>query len=390
MLVSLTRLLLCGMVLAAMLAALPVSADPMVENCWVFIGTYTGKMSKGIYRCQLDPSTGKLSEPELAAETPNPTFLAIHPSRKYLYAVNEIGNFMGKKSGAISAFELDARTGKLTFLNQVPSVGDGPCHLVVDAAGKHVLAANYGGGSVCVLPIQADGRLSESVSSFVQHVGGSNAVKGRQEAPHAHSINLDAANRFAFVADLGLDKVLIYRFDPAKGTLKMNDPASVILPPGSGPRHYAFHPDGKHAYAINELASTITVLDYNADKGALEPVQTISTLPMETKGNSTAEVVVHPSGKFVYGSNRGHDSIAIFTVDPKTGKLEAAGHARHEFKTPRNFAIDPTGTYLLVGGQGNGKVVVFKIDQAKGSLTPVGEPTAIPAPVCMRFVPIAK
>jgi 6-phosphogluconolactonase len=364
------------------------TSDPPPKY-WVYIGTYTDGASKGIYRFELDPATGKLTERTLVAETVSPSFLAIHPSHRYLYAVSEIGDFGGKKSGAIAAFALDPKTGDLKFLNRESSGGKGPCHLVVDAKGKHVLAANYGGGSVCVLPIDKDGRLGKA-TAFVQHKG-KGVNPERQEGPHAHSINLDTANRFAFVADLGLDKVLVYKFDATKGTLTPNDPPAAEVNPEAGPRHFAFHPDGKHAYVINELQSTITAFDYDPDQGTLKSLQTISTLPKNFKGKTTtAEVVVHPSGKFVYGSNRGHDSIAIFTVDKQTGKLTAAGHQTHKIKTPRNFVVDPTGTNLIVANQASDSLIVFRIDAKTGALTPVGNPVEVPKPVCIRMIPKAS
>jgi 6-phosphogluconolactonase len=356
------------------------------EKLWVYIGTYTAKSSKGIYRFELDLASGQLTSRALAAETANPSFLAIHPSHRFLYAVGELGSFGGKKSGAVSAFSLDPKTGELAPLNQQPSRGAGPCHLIVDRLGKHVLVANYGGGSAAVLPIQDDGRLGEA-TGFVQHAG-SSVNPARQKEPHAHSINLDAANRFAFVADLGLDKVLIYRYDPAKGTLTANEPPAVAVAPGAGPRHFAFHPDGRHAYVINEMQSTVSALAYEPDRGALRLLQTVSTLPEGFKGNtSTAEVVVHPSGKFLYGSNRGHNSIAIFAIDPSTGKLTAVGHQSEHIKTPRNFAIDPTGTYLLVANQDSDSLVVFRIDQRTGQLLPRGNVVEVPMPVCIRMIP---
>ncbi|HEX5499736.1 MAG TPA: lactonase family protein, partial [Thermomicrobiales bacterium] len=288
---------------------------------WVYFGTYTtGKSkSKGIYRCEFDAATGKLGAPALAAETKNPSFVAIHPNQRFLYAVGEISDFAGKKSGAVDAFALDLRSGELKALNQKPSGGAGPCHLTVDRRGHSVLVANYGGGSAAVLRIAEDGRLGET-TAFVQH-SGKGSDPARQAGPHAHSINLDAANRFAVVADLGLDRVFVYRFDADKGTLTKNEPPSVAVTPRSGPRHFAFHPDGRHAYVINELANTVTAMTYEADKGVLKTIQTVSTLPEGYKKLTwTAEVQVHPSGKFLYGSNRGHNSIAIFTIDDKSGE----------------------------------------------------------------------
>ncbi|MBL8792350.1 MAG: lactonase family protein [Planctomycetia bacterium] len=352
----------------------------------VYIGTYTGKESKGIYLLELDLATGTLTEKGLAGESVNPSFLAIHPSQKYLYAANEVGSFEGKKGGAVTAFAIDAATGKLTELNKQSSGGSGPCHIVVDKEGKVVLVANYGGGSVASLSVEADGKLKEA-ASVIQHTG-SSVDPGRQKAPHAHSINVDPGNRFAMAADLGLDKVLIYKLDPAKGTLTPNDPPSASVAGGSGPRHFAFHPDGKHAYVINEMKSTMTAFSYDAAKGELKEIQTLSTLPADHKGgNSTAEVVVHPSGKFVYGSNRGHDSIAIFAVEAD-GKLKAVGHEPTQGKTPRNFNVDPTGQFLLAANQNSGTVVVFRIDPATGQLKATGSTAKVPGAVCVRFVPV--
>ncbi|MBC7771405.1 MAG: lactonase family protein [Pyrinomonadaceae bacterium] len=352
----------------------------------VYFGTYTNKDVKGIYMSELDMKTGKLSEAVLAAETTSPAFLAIHPSKKYLYCVSEISNFDGKKTGAVGAFAIDPKTGLLTALNKVSSAGAGPCHLTVDKTGKSVLVANYGAGSVASLPIGEDGKLGEAASA-IQHKG-SSVDKGRQEAPHAHSINLDPANRFAFAADLGLDQVLIYKFDATKSTLTPNDPAFGAVAPGSGPRHFSFHPSGKFAYVCNEMTSGITAFSYDAEKGSLTSMQTLSTLPEPVKGNSTAECVVHPSGKFVYVSNRGHDSLAIFQIDQATGKLTAAGHQKTGGKTPRNFGIDPTGQFILAANQGSHDVHVFRVNWETGLLTATGSSIKVGSPVCVRFVAI--
>jgi 6-phosphogluconolactonase len=337
----------------------------------------------------MDTTTGKLSHRALAAETKNPSFLAIHPNHKFLYAAGELENFNGKKSGAISAFAIDPKTGDLTLLNQQPSGGPGPCHVIVDREGKHVLAANYEGGSACVLPIRSEGGLGEA--SAVVHHRGSSVNKQRQEAAHAHSINLDAANRFAFVADLGLDKVMIYRYDAEKGKLTENDPPSVSVEPGSGPRHFAFHPDGRHAYVINELASTVTAMDYDPERGVLKPIQTVTTLPDGFKGeNTTAEVQVHPSGKFLYGSNRGHNSIAAFKIDADKGELTPLGRQGQGIKIPRNFGIDPTGKYLLVANQDSNSMVVFRIDVETGELAPTETKVEVPMPVCVKMMAIPQ
>jgi 6-phosphogluconolactonase len=355
---------------------------------WLYVGTYThGKTpSEGIYLLELDLATGRLTSKGAVARLADPSFLAIHPSRKFLYAVNEQDNFNGQKGGGVSALGIDPASGMLTLLNQQSSVGRGPCHLTVDQTGKNVLVANDGSGSVACLPIRPDGALS-AASSFLQHEGKS-VDSGRQAGPHAHSINLDQANRFAIVADLGLDRVFVYKLDADKGLLAPNELPFATVARGSGPRHFAFHPNGRVGYVINEMANTVIAFAYDADRGILTEIQTISTLPPGFQGKShTAEVRVHPSGKFLYGSNRGHDSIAIFTVDPATGKLTAAGHQATLGKNPRNFAIDPTGAYLLAENQDSDSIVVFRIDPATGGLVQVGEPLRIPMPVCIRMIP---
>lgn len=350
----------------------------------VFVGTYTGKKSQGIYRLEFDAGTGKLGPAELAAKTTSPSFLAVHPSGSFLVCVNEVGSFAGKKGGGIGAYALDPGTGKLTLLNQQSSVGGGPCHVVFDRSGRCVLAANYGGGSVVAYPLEKDGRIGDRVS-FHQHQG-SSLNKSRQEGPHAHSINVDGTNRFAVAADLGLDKVLIYRLDPAQGKLTPHEPAFVATPPGGGPRHLAFHPSNRFAYVCNELTSSVSALAFDADKGVFEVLQTISTLPKgyKGKGNSTAEIVVHPSGKFVYCSNRGHDSIAMFRVGAD-GKLTSLGQEKTRGKTPRNFAVDPTGRFLLAANQSTDTLTVFAIDRASGTLRFTDQTVEVPSPVCVRF-----
>lgn len=350
----------------------------------VYFGTYSSDLSKGIYASTFDAATGKLSPPELMAEAKNPSFVAIHPSRQFLYSVSEISDYQGQKAGGVSAFAIDPATGKLKLLNQQPSGGAGPCHVNVDAAGKNVLVANYGGGSVASLPIEANGHLKPA-SATIQHKG-SSVDKQRQAGPHAHSVNLDPANHFAFVADLGLDKVMVYRFDPQHGSLVANDPPAGVVAPGSGPRHFAFHPTTRYAYVNNEMSSTVTAFTYDADRGKLTEIHTLSTLPQPTPGNSTAETVVHPSGKFVYVSNRGHDSIAIFQCDPATGRLTAAGHQSTGGKTPRNFNVDPTGQYILAANQDTNNVIVLKVDMATGALAPTGTSIEVGRPVCVRFL----
>ncbi|HTI49679.1 MAG TPA: lactonase family protein, partial [Planctomycetaceae bacterium] len=326
-------------------AAESLSAEDVPNQLWVYIGSYTGAKSQGIYVSKLDLKTGSLSPAQVAAEIKNPSFLAIHPNRQFLYSISEVSDTDGKPTGGVSAFTLDRTTGKLALLNHQSSRGAGPCHIVVDPTGKTALVANYGGGSVAALPINADGTLNAAASA-IQHVG-SSVNPDRQMGPHAHSINVDSQSKFVFAADLGLDKVLIYRLDPAKALLTPNDPPAAIVTPGAGPRHFALLPGEKFAYVINEIGNTVTAFRYDSSKGTLTTIQEISTLPAGYKETShTAEVVAHPSGKFIYGSNRGHDSIAIFAVDPETGMLTAKGHQPTGGKTPRNFAIDPTGAFL--------------------------------------------
>ena len=364
--------------------------DAKPTKYWVFVGTYSGGPSKGIYRCEFDANTGQLSPVTVAAEAHNPSFLTMHPTQPLLYAVGEHSDVGRMHTGAVLAFKLDPKTGSLTMLGQQQSSGGaGPCFVAIDRAGKNALVANYSGGSVAVLPIKDDGSLGMA-TTMIQHEG-SSADKQRQGEPHAHSINVDKANRFAFAADLGCDKIFVYRLDPSKGTLTANDPPAVPLPPGSGPRHFAFHPSGKFAYVINEIALTLTAFAYDAERGVLDPIQTISSLPPGAKGRgySTAEVVVHPSGKFVYGSNRGHNSISVYSVDEATGKLTYVQNQAEGIKTPRNFNIDPTGKFMLVANQDGDSIIVFKIDQADGKLTPTGISVEVPKPVCVKFTPMA-
>lgn len=355
---------------------------------FAFIGTYTAKTdSKGIYSFHFDSSTGHLTSMAVAATTPDPSFLTVAHNEKYLYAVNELSEFGGKKSGAVTSYSIDARSGKLVQLNQVASGGADPCYVSFDQSGKYLLVANYTGGSVSTFPIAADGRIGP-VATFVQHTGyGPN--KERQEGPHAHYIATSADNRFVFVVDLGLDEVAVYRFDPATGSLTPNDPPFAKLAPGAGPRHLAFHPNGKFAYVLNEVIPTVSALAYDSKSGSFSTLQTLSTIPKDfTAQNDTAEIVVHPSGKFLYVSNRGHDSIAEFTIDPAKGTLTLAGDFPTQGKTPRNFAMDPTGKFLLAANQESNNIVIFRIDQSTGALVATGQVAQVPAPVDIVFVPV--
>jgi len=364
-------------------------AAPGGNKYLFYVGTYTeeGSKSKGIYAYRFDPATGQSTPLGLAAETTNPSFVALSPNGRFLYAVNEIQNYKGPNSGGVSAFSVDRTTGKLTFLNEVPSRGADPCYIIVDRAGKHVLVANYTGGSIAVFPVTDDGKLGEA-SAFVQHTGHGTNPK-RQEGPHAHSIDLSPDNRFAFVDDLGLDELLIYKFDSAKGSLTPNDPPFVKLDAGAGPRHFALHPSGKFAYVIAEMASTVTAFSVDLKTGRLGRLQTVSALPKEFRGeNDDAEIQIHPSGKFLYASNRGHDSIAVFAIDPSKGTLTLVEHTLTQGKTPRSFEIDPTGKFLFAENQQSDNIVVFRIDKKSGRLTLTGQTIEVASPVCVKFLAV--
>jgi 6-phosphogluconolactonase len=354
----------------------------------VYFGTYGQGPNDGVFVAELDPATGNVTEPRLAGRAINPSFVALHPDRRHLFAVDEVSKFGGRRTGGVAAFLIAADTGLLTRINEQSSRGAGPCHLNVDKAGRHVLVANYEGGSVAVLPIDERGAL-QPASSVMQHHGKGPNIH-RQELAHAHSVNFDASNRYAFVCDLGLDKIFVYRYDATAGKLSPAQTPAAQLAAGSGPRHLAFDPTGRFAYAIDELDSTITVFWYDIENGTLSRVQVVSTLPKDFKGENTgSEVAVHPSGRFVYGANRGHDSLAMFTVDPVTGKLISQGHEPTQGKTPRNFAIDPTGAFLLAANQDSDSVVVFRIDTSTGRLRATGQKLRIHQPVCVRYLTLS-
>jgi len=373
-------------------AAEPAAGYSLTKDTLVYVGTYTGPKSEGIYAFRLLADTDaasaivRLIPLGLAAESTNPSFLAVDEKRRLLFAANETGQFEGKPTGAVSAFAIDPATGKLSLLNQRSSVGSGPCHLVLDKEGRHVLVANYGSGSVAVLRVEADGRLGET-TAFVQHAGKS-VNPQRQKGPHAHCVTLDPANRFAFVCDLGLDQVLAYRFDAQTGKLAPAEPAFAKLKPGAGPRHLVFRPDGKFAYVVNELNSTVTAFSYDGTAGRLTEIGTVSTLPPQYSGRSScAEIGVTPTGRFLYASNRGHDSLAIYAIDPAKGTLTAAGHQDTGGKVPRHFGLEPSGRHVVIGNQNSDTMVVCRIDPASGRLTPSGAPVDVPSPVCVVFLP---
>lgn len=368
------RLFVIVMILAAAASAAP-------RHYFVYFGTYTGPKSKGIYVSRFDASTGKLEPLSVAGEVVNPSFVAPHPNGRFLYAVSE------ERGGSASAFSIDPKSGTLTFLNRVSSKGNGPCYARVDKTGHALLVANYSSGSFAVLPIEADGKLREASATIQDQGKGTNP--GRQEGPHAHSLNPSPDNRFAIGADLGLDKLFVFKFDATSGALTPNEPPAWDDKPGAGPRHFTFHPNGRFGYVTNEMASTATALAWDARRGVFKELQTISTLPTDFKGdNTTAEIQVHPSGKFLYDSNRGADTIAVFSIDKRRGTLKSVGWTPTQGKMPRNFGIDPTGQFLIAVHQKSDNIVVFRIDKKTGRLTPTGQTLEVGSPVCVKFVPM--
>jgi 6-phosphogluconolactonase len=345
----------------------------MADDLFVYAGTYTNRGGKGTYAFRFRPEDGGLDEIAEAVHSENPSFLTIHPSGNFLYATNE------NNGGAVTAYGIES-SGTLTFLNEQPSHGDAPCHLTCDATGKYLIVVNYTSGTVSMYPVNDDGSLGEA-SHKIQHEGSS--VGPRQQGPHAHSVNIDAQNKYAYVADLGMDKVLIYEMDLENG--KLNRVGDIDAKPGAGPRHFDFHPNGKNAYLINEIGCTVTAMTYDAATGALGNINTISTLPGEVeKGFSTADIHIHPNGKFVYGSNRGHNTIACYLIDDQ-GTIAFVERTEVE-AVPRNFAIDPSGSFLLSAGQDSGKTTSFRINPESGALTPTGASANIPGCVCLQFL----
>jgi 6-phosphogluconolactonase len=379
-----TLIVTIGLLWITVAAPANLAQGAKANGDWImFVGTYTRAPSKGIYAYRYQAATGKLTSIGLVAETANPSFLAIHPNQRFLYAANEISQYEGQTAGSVTGYAIDASAGTLKVINTVSSRGAGPCHVALDAKGTWLFVANYGGGSVAAYPVRADGSLGEA-SAFFQH-SGSSAHPQRQAGPHAHEATPSPDNRFVLVADLGLDQVLTYKVDASKGLIQ-SDPPFVKISAGSGPRHLAFRPDSRFVYVLNELASKITAFRYDASRGTMEEIQTTSTLPNGFSGqNSTAEIAVHPNARFVYASNRGHDSIAIFRIDPAKGTLEPVDHVSTQGKTPRNFAIDPSGDFLLAANQETGNIVEFRIDQKTGTLTPTGVTVDVPFPVSIVF-----
>jgi 6-phosphogluconolactonase len=356
----------------------------------VYVGTYTATGSKGIYNYRFDPKTGKLTPIGVAAQIANPSFLVTDPQHRFLYAVTEMGQEPGadsyKKNGSISSYSIDRKTGALTFLNKVDAGGGGSCHLVVDKTGKMLFVANYGSGNVASFAIKPDGSIGER-TGFDQHTG-SSVDPARQKGPHAHAVVLSPDNHFLFVPDLGLDQVKIYRVDAAKSTFTANDPGYATVKAGLGPRHFTFGRGAKFAYALCEMGSSVVVFSYNPVKGSLTPVQTISNLPEGFTGiDNSAEIEMDQSGRFLYASNRGNDSITVFAVDPAKGTLTKVQVVPTQGNIPRNFALDPTGKYLVAANQKSNSLVVFSVDPQNGKLTAAGQMLDVPSPVDVLFVP---
>jgi 6-phosphogluconolactonase len=366
-----------GLSLTLLLLSIPLIHSMAATREWiVYVGTYTRQASKGIYAYRFTSSDGRLTPIGLVAEVSNPSFLAVHPNQRFLYAVNE------NNAGTVAAFAIDRQSGKLKLLNSVSSRGSGPCHLALDKTGRWIFVANYNNGSIAVFPVGADGTLGDAVAS-IQH-SGTSIDSRRQSGPHAHSVNVSPDNRFLIVTDLGLDQVLVYRFDPKVASLTPNDPPFIRMAAGAGPRHFTFSPDGKSAWVLNEMNATLTTLSYDRAMGRFTQTRTTSTLPSEFTGaRSAAEILVHPNGRFLYTSNRGHDSIAIWNLRSKATGAFAWVSTRG--RTPRNFAIDPTGAYIVAANQDSNNLAVYRVDATKGELTPVGEVVEAAVPVSVVF-----
>jgi 6-phosphogluconolactonase len=376
-------------------------ASPRGEEFFVYIGTYTSRGSKGIHLARFNAGSGRLEMIGLAAELPDPSYLAIHPSGRFLYCVSRSNEPSGRREAYVNVFAIERQTGRLTFLNRQPSGGVGPCFVSLDSAGRCALVANYGSGTAAIFPVGNDGRLGEATDVIQHH--GSSIIPKRQEGPHAHSITPSPDDRFALAADLGTDRIIVYRLDAAKARMTLNDPPSVALKPGSGPRHLAFHPRQPLVYVINELASTMTAFDWNSSRGALREVQTVSTLPPDFHGtNSCADVHAAPSGRFLYGSNRGHDSVTIYRIADTDGTLSVVSYQPVLGKWPRNFTLDPSGRWLLAANAGMGEggplppeqlnprdenITVFRVDAVTGRLSPTGHSIPVSVPVCVKLLP---
>ncbi len=368
-------------VLAAVLLFSTAGKNSRAADMFVYFGTHRSGTNIGFSLAHFDTDTGVLTKPEFLIESPAPAYFVIHPDGRHLYTCNS------GSPGSVSAYEIEPHTGALKFLNRVPAGGTDTSYVSLDQTGHYVLAANYSGGNIAVFAIKPDGSLGDR-TAFVQHTGHS-VNPQRQTHAYAHSIIVDPSNRFALVCDLGLDKVFVYRFNAQDGSLTTNDPPFSTVTPGSGPRHAKFHPNGRWVYVISEIASTVTAFNWDSTNGALTEFQTISALPDDFKGtNTSAEIMIHPNGKFLYASNRGDNSLAVFSIDQTTGRLTPVEHVPTVGKTPRNFAFDPTGRWILCSNQDSNFVVVFRVDENTGKLTQTGDPVSVPYPFCERFLPV--
>ena len=351
----------------------------------VFVGTYTGTGSEGIYAYRFNPEKCELSKIGLVAKTDNPSFITIDPDGQFLYSVNETDSFQNEPTGSVSVFAINRESGRLTLLQRIPSLGAGPAHLSLDSSSRHLMVANYNSGNAAVFPIGKDGRLDPH-TAFIQNTG-SGVNPDRQSGPHAHFIQATSDNRFVMIADLGIDRVLVYGFDGISGSLTPIDSGFVKLDPGSGPRHIAFHPSGRYVYVLNELTSAVTVFSYESETGRMQKKQTVSTLPGNFHGeNTAAEIAVDAKSQFLYLSNRGDDSIGLFSINSKDGSLMPVGWISSGGKTPRHFEIDPTGQWLLAANQNSNNIVLFRIDQVSGKLIQTSLSSDLISPVCIRFL----
>jgi 6-phosphogluconolactonase len=369
----------CVFALSTLVAGGIAARLPNLAERLVYIGTYTGETSKGIYAFRFDDGSGALTPLGLVAETPSPSFLTSSANGRFVFAVNELQTFGGAAGGSVTSFAVDPATAKLTEISVQPSRGAGPCHLALDRTGRYLAVANYGGGNYSLFPVGADGRLQPAASV----VAGEGSEAGAKALGHA--VGFDAGNRFLVTADKGLNKMLVYRFDVSTGALTANQPPAAGLPTGSGPRHFAFHPNGRWLFTISEQAATITSFLWDQKSGTLTASGSVPTRPEGVTTGSTAEIAVHPSGRFVYGSNRGHDSIAVFSVGID-GELTFVEHESTRGQTPRNFALDPSGRWLIAANQRSGTLAVFSIDQTSGALAPVGPLATVGSPVSILFM----
>ena len=368
------KLALAGLILGAF-----ASAEPKAQ--FLYVGNY----GNGIQAFQYDSQALALQPLGMVGEVQRPSFLTLHPNGRFLYAVSELGNDNGSE-GYVYAFSVDKSTGKLHFLNRQSSGGGGACHLVINKSGKFLLVANYGSGSVADFPLKDDGSIG-TLASKVQFEGSGPNPK-RQKGPHAHAVVLSSDDRFLFVPDLGTDQVKIFKFEPTTGALTPNKPAFASVKPGAGPRHFAISPNSHFAYVLEEMGSSVSAFKLDGSSGALADIEAVSTLPADnTKVNNSAEIQIDPAGNFLYASNRGHDSIAVFAIDRQSGQLSRVQIVPSGGATPRNFTIDPTGKHVLAANQDSNNIALFDRDLKTGKLTPVGKTVATPSPVCLIFSP---